>query len=125
MPRRARLPYWREVAVGGAIGTAARIAVDLAIGPVNGGWDPGLAVVNILGAFALGWLSTRALSGADPARWRAFAGTGVLGAFTTFSALSLAMVDGTPFGAGLASLTLSVFGGVAGATLGQRWGAST
>ena len=57
-------------------------------------------------------------------RWRAFAGTGILGAFTTFSALSLALVDGTSVGAGLASLVVSVLGGVAGAALGHRWGAA-
>lgn len=123
MPRRSRLPYWREVALGGAIGTAARIALDTMIGPLAG-WDPGIALINVLGAVALGWLSARALSGADPARWRAFAGTGILGAFTTFSALSLALVDGTSVGAGLASLVVSVLGGVAGAALGHRWGAA-
>ena len=123
MPLRARLPYWREVAVGGAIGTLARVLLDAVVGPISG-WDPGIAVVNVIGALALGWLSTLALSGEDPARWRAFAGTGILGAFTTFSALALGVVDGSPTGPAVATLSVSIAGGILAAAVGHRVGAT-
>ena len=78
------------VAVGGALGSAARYLLSLA--------GPGLLwptlVVNLTGAFALGVLAgvlSRRPS-ASPL-WRPFLGTGVLGGFTTFSALAVELVD--------------------------------
>ncbi len=92
-PRAAHL-QWRlilAVAVGGALGTAAREALTLLAPPIGGiPWIT--VVVNVVGAFALGvLLETLALRGPDEGRrrtWRLFAGTGVLGGFTTYSALS-------------------------------------
>jgi fluoride exporter len=73
------------VAVGGAIGTAARALLEASIAD---GWA--LLLVNALGSFALG-LSTAALAGA-PAWLRHGIGAGLLGGFTTFSAVALASV---------------------------------
>lgn len=88
---------WRDVvlvAVGGAIGTAARAALTLALADDLG---PALVpLINVVGAFAIGILfgwrarmpgSSRAL------RAQLFLGTGVLGGFTTYSALAVESAD--------------------------------
>lgn len=81
------------VAVGGAAGSALRYAVASAL-PADASWWPWpTLVVNVVGAFALGWL-LEAAAGRGPEtsrlrRLRLFAGTGVLGGFTTYSSLAL------------------------------------
>lgn len=122
--RRLELPYWREVALGGAMGTAARLGIDGVIGAPFGTWDAGVFVANVTGALLLGFLAGLPLDAPGHARWRAFAGTGVLGAYTTFSALSLAFVDGSPtsyaVGGLVAGLALGVAAGSVGLALGRR-----
>lgn len=66
------------VAAGGAVGSLARTGVGLALPGVLG-----TLLVNVTGAFLLGLLLARTT---DPRR-RALLGTGVLGSWTTFSAL--------------------------------------
>lgn len=80
------------VAIGGTIGTALREVVSVAI-PAVGSVPVGIFVINVVGACALGVL-LEALSrrGADIGRRRTLRlllGTGVLGGFTTYSALAL------------------------------------
>ena len=49
-------------------------------------WPWATFVVNLAGAFILGWLLTRLAERTAPSRyWRFFAGTGFCGALTTFS----------------------------------------
>ncbi|WP_378148706.1 fluoride efflux transporter FluC [Cnuibacter sp. UC19_7] len=79
------------VAGGGAIGTALREAVSLAV-PAVGGFPAAVFGINLVGAFVLGFL-LEALSrrGPDTGRRRLLRlglGTGVLGGFTTYSALA-------------------------------------
>ncbi len=79
------------VFVGGTLGTAARAALTLGT-TVPLDRPLRTLAVNVLGSLALGilvgWLRTRATSpGAQ--RMRMFLGTGVLGGFTTYSALAL------------------------------------
>lgn len=98
--------------VGGFLGTGLRAAAGLLDGP----W---LAGVNLVGAFGLGLLV-----GMRPAREvRLLLGTGLLGAFTTYSALALALP--TTVSAGMEGL-VSVVLGPACAALGlwagsRRW----
>ncbi len=79
------------VAAGGAIGAVLRFLVTTAALSVMGPRFPwGTLTVNILGSFAIGLAAAffaRHLG--DPAGWRAFVMTGILGGFTTFSAFSL------------------------------------
>lgn len=79
------------VALGGALGTAAREALSLAI-PSVGGVPIVILGINVLGAFLLGvLLESLLLRGPDAGRRRSmrlFLGTGILGGFTTYSALA-------------------------------------
>ncbi|GAA2225599.1 hypothetical protein GCM10009851_06740 [Herbiconiux moechotypicola] len=79
------------VAAGGVVGTALREAVVLLIGP-TGDFPLAIFLINVVGAFVLGALLV-ALAGLgdDTGRRRLVrlgVGTGVLGGFTTYSALS-------------------------------------
>ncbi|MCU1525260.1 MAG: rane protein [Microbacteriaceae bacterium] len=120
---------WRNlgiVAVGGMVGTAIRELLSLVV-PSVGGLPIAIFGINILGAFALGMLlEALARRGPDEGRLRTLRlllGTGVLGGFTTYSALatdtSLLLVDGRVAAAliySLASLivgALSTWGGIA------------
>ena len=80
------------VAIGGAVGTSARYAVSTSVA-ASGEWPTATFTVNIAGAFLLGALLEALLRrGAESSRGRLVRlglGTGVLGGFTTFSALAL------------------------------------
>ena len=79
------------IALGGAIGSAARYLVSVFAGRVLGLDFPwGTVIVNILGSFAMGVLiAFLALRWSAGQETRAFLTTGILGGFTTFSAFSL------------------------------------
>jgi CrcB protein len=79
------------VLLGGALGTAAREGLVLAV-PSTGSFPLAVFVINVVGAFALGAL-LEGLVDATPVATRArnirlLAGTGFLGGFTTYSALA-------------------------------------
>lgn len=120
---------WREavaVVVGGMLGTGLRLAVDLLL--PHGASDLPLStlLVNVVGAFALGALVSSVWTRPGTPTWaKAGLGTGLLGSFTTFSALIGSLLSETTLGmwwlAGvylLASLVL----GFAAAALGLRVG---
>lgn len=112
------------VACGGVLGTALREALALAVPPVHGiPWA--LLVCNLSGAFVLGiLLEALARRGADSGLRRAlrlFLGTGVIGGYTSYSALSLAVVQAGSSGSagvavayGLGSVLLGLLATAAG-----------
>lgn len=112
------------VIAGGALGTGLRLAVDTAL-PHGGAEFPlGTLLVNLAGAFLLGLLVARAWPVA-PDWLRAGLGAGLLGSFTTFSALAVSAVELTASGAvgtAIAYLAASLVGGLAAAFLGIRLG---
>jgi fluoride exporter len=80
------------VLAGGAVGTAAREGLSLAI-PRTGGLPLAILVINVAGAFVLGVLLEALLRrGADEGRRRVLRlglGTGFCGGFTTYSTLAV------------------------------------
>ncbi|MFB2557216.1 fluoride efflux transporter FluC [Herbiconiux liangxiaofengii] len=79
------------VAVGGAFGTAVRAGITLVVHPV-GGFPVAIFGINLVGAFVLGLLLQALVARGDDTgrrrQLRLLVGTGVLGGFTTYSALS-------------------------------------
>jgi len=114
------------VAVGGLIGTGLPLACDLAFPHTDGELPVETLLVNLAGAFALGWLVGGLWTRPTTPMWlRAGLGSGVLGSFTTLSAVMAALLVLTREGeAGLAGLYLgvSVVGGFALAAAGLRIG---
>lgn len=113
------------VVVGGLLGTGARLLVDLAL-PHGGAEFPiGTFLINLAGSFALGALVAEVWPIA-PEWLRVGLGPGLLGSFTTFSALAVSAAELTSAGAGAAAVVYvaaSVVGGIAAAALGIRLGA--
>ncbi len=113
------------VLAGGALGTGARLLVDLVLPHGGAAFPIGTFLVNLCGSFVLGVLVARVWPVA-PEWLRAGLGPGLLGSFTTFSALALSTVELTAAGAGAAAVVYvaaSVVGGIAAAALGIRLGA--
>ena len=80
------------VVAGGFLGTLVRYLLSLAL-PEWGGMPWPIFLINVVGAFILGWLlAFLARRGPDAGRRRTvrlFAGTGVLGGFTTYSTFAV------------------------------------
>jgi len=85
------MPVVLWVALGGAIGSAARYGVNVWSGRMFGSEFPWhTLIVNTLGCFVMGALTEMMVSKLHVGQeTRAFLTTGILGGFTTFSAFSL------------------------------------
>lgn len=108
------------VALGGTIGTAARLGLGLLV-PENGGFPTAVLIANLLGALLIGVLAARLPASHE---LRVLIGTGVLGGFTTYSSFmtgTLGLWADAPIVAvayALGSLVL----GLGAAALGLRLG---
>lgn len=108
------------VLAGGAVGTSLRLAIDRAIPLTDDGFPIATLIVNCVGAFVLGVLVSRAWPIA-PSWLKAGIGPGLLGSFTTFSAVAVSFVSLTSTGGGmtaLAYLALTVVFGLGAAAFG-------
>jgi len=86
---------WRElvaVLLGGSIGTGLRLGIDMLLPHDAAALPTATLVINTLGAFVLAVLVGRLWSSA-PSWARAGLGAGLLGSFTTFSALTVSIVS--------------------------------
>jgi fluoride exporter len=116
----APVPDRRLVAAvftGGALGTAARAALSVAF-PISGAqWPWPTFAVNILGAFLLGYFTTRLQERLPLSSYRRpLLGTGVCGGLTTFSTMQVEivrMLDARYFGLALGYTAASLAGGYA------------
>ena len=120
------MPTILWVALGGAVGSAARYGVNVWSGRMLGSEFPWHTfIVNVVGCFAMGVLvelmALKLNVGNDT---RAFLTTGILGGFTTFSAYSLdfaVLVERKSYGAafayGTGSVALSLIAVFAGLSL--------
>jgi CrcB protein len=78
------------VFVGGAVGTLARAGLEALAAPDPGHWPWPTFVVNIVGAFLLGYFTTRLLERLPLSSYRRpLLGTGVCGGLTTFSTMQV------------------------------------
>jgi len=78
------------VFVGGALGTLARAALATVAAPQPGHWPWPTFIVNIVGAFLLGYFTTRLLERLPVSSYRRpLLGTGVCGGLTTFSTMQV------------------------------------
>ena len=112
------------VFVGGAIGTGLRLAIDAALPHGDTDFPLSTLAINVVGAFLLGALVARIWESA-PSWLKAGLGAGLLGSFTTFSALAVSLVSLSAvgeWGAALSYLALSVVLGLSAAWLGLSLG---
>ena len=115
------------VIVGGLVGTGLRLAIDTALPHADVGFPWSTLVINTLGAFTLAVLVARVWAGA-PSWLRAGLGAGLLGSFTTFSALAVSLVSlaaGGQWMPALAYLAATLVLGLGAAWLGLRLGRPT
>jgi CrcB protein len=105
----------RELAAvfsGGFIGAIARAELAERLPHPPGAWPWATFIVNVAGAFALGYVTTRLQERLPLSAYRRpFLGTGVCGALTTFSTVQvelLAMLDGDHLALALAYAAASV-----------------
>lgn len=123
---------WRvllAVAAGGVLGSLARWGLAVALPPVPGAVPWATLSVNVAGALLIGLLMVVVTEVRPDQRYlRPFWGVGVLGGFTTFSAMAVELRDLLATGdTGLAAayllgtLLLSLGAVAAGLALGRRW----
>ncbi|TFD80046.1 fluoride efflux transporter FluC [Cryobacterium fucosi] len=81
------------VFLGGTVGTALRLATDQALPHSADQFPVSTLVVNAIGAFVLGWLVAGLWTRPAVPQWlKATLGPGLLGSFTTFSAVMVSLV---------------------------------
>ena len=112
------------VFVGGTLGTALRLLLDDLIVHHDDTFPLSTLLINIVGSFALGLLVARVWPVA-PVWVRAGIGPGLLGGFTTFSALVVSIVTLSASGhfvVAIAYLVLTLVLGIGAAALGLAVG---
>jgi fluoride exporter len=78
------------IALGGAFGAVARYGVGRALAEQSRTFPWATLIVNLTGAFLLGFLSVYLVDRAlVPVAWRNAINGGIIGAYTTFSTLSV------------------------------------
>lgn len=110
----------RELAAifaGGALGTAVRASLGSLFAPDPTGWPWPTFAVNVIGAFLLGYFTTRLLERLPLSSYRRpMLGTGLCGGLTTFSTMqveTVKMLDHHAYGLALGYTSASIAAGVA------------
>ncbi|MCX6500050.1 MAG: CrcB family protein [Arthrobacter sp.] len=117
---------WAAVAVGGLVGTELRYGAGLVFPEATGTVPWTTLAINVAGSFVLAALTTLWMARPRTAFWlRAGLGPGLLGSFTTFSALTFAVDQQIRDGfhaVWLAYLALSLVLGLGAAAAGWKSG---
>ncbi|AKN17761.1 fluoride efflux transporter CrcB [Mycobacterium haemophilum] len=113
------MPDHRELAavfVGGALGAAARAALSTLTVPDPGRWPWPTFIVNIVGAFLVGYFTTRLLERLPLSSYRRpLLGTGLCGGLTTFSTMqveTLKMIEHGDWGLAASYTVISIMVGM-------------
>lgn len=118
------MPVVLGLAFAGAFGALARYGLDEWIGRRGGAFPWGIFVVNVSGAFLIGFLVTWMEPRFEDVSWlRTAVLTGFLGAYTTFSTLSLdtyRLLDAGHVGSAIANSVGSLAAGLAAVWAGIR-----
>jgi CrcB protein len=110
--------------VGGLVGTGLRLGIDALLPHGDDQFPWSTLLINVLGSFALGALVAR-LWPVAPHWLKAGLGAGLLGSFTTFSALAVSLVTLAEAGEwllGAGYLATSLVAGLGAAALGLLLG---
>ncbi len=114
---------WFAVAAGGFLGTEARYLLGLLFPELAGAFPWTTLAVNVAGSLVLGFLTSRwAARPATPRWFEAGLGPGLVGSFTTFSAVTLALATAFPGLLSAGYLGLSLLLGLGAAALGMALG---
>lgn len=127
LPPDRRPPALAAVALGGLLGSLARVALARLLPPATGALPWATLLANLTGSFALAFALVLLLERGRPRPYaRLFLGVGVLGGYTTFSTLAvetdLLVRDGhlgTAAAYLSATLVLGLGAGWAGLALGR------
>jgi CrcB protein len=115
------------VAVAGALGAVLRYLVDRTVqARARTDFPSGTLVVNVSGSLVLGLLTGAALHAGLAAGWLAVLGTGLVGAYTTFSTFTfdtVRLLGGDAPGAAMANVLVSLGAGLGAAAAGLALGA--
>jgi fluoride exporter len=116
------------VMVAGGIGAVLRYLVDHLVQRRAGSEFPvGTMVINLSGSFVLGVLTGSALHHGVSAAWLTVVGTGLIGAYTTFSTFtfdSVRLAEADRWGLSLVNVVASIGFGLGAAGLGLALGSS-
>jgi fluoride exporter len=112
------------VVLGGIVGTGLRLGIDALLPHGDAEFPWSTLVINVVGSFLLGMLVARVWP-RSPQWLRAGLGAGVLGSFTTFSAVAVSLVTLASAGEVLlaaAYLAVTLIAGLGAAALGLSLG---
>ena len=117
-----------EVAVAGACGAVLRYLVDHAVQAMSGSDFPfGTMVINLTGSLVLGFLTGSALHHGVSSTWLTVAGTGLIGAYTTFSTFtfdSVRLAEAGRWVPSMLNVAASLVLGLGAAALGVALGSA-
>jgi CrcB protein len=118
--------------IAGAVGALLRYRVDHLVqrwsSSTGSEFPAGILVVNMSGSFVLGVLTGSAVHHGVSASWLTVAGTGLIGAYTTFSTFTfdtVSLAENGEWGAAVLNVLVSVVCGLGAAAAGLALGALT
>ena len=115
------------VVIAGALGSVLRYQIDRSVQRrIGSGFPLGILVVNVTGSLALGIVTGAAVHHAISTPWAVIAGTGFVGAYTTFSSFTFDIVrlaEDDRWRMSMLNAAVSLAGGIGAAAGGLALGA--